>query len=240
MPTSADLIKSAAIKLGAIATGEALTADEADDSLKVLNSMLDYWAIDKTMVYQIVQNSYTWPAATSSRTIGATGNFVATRPVKIEEGTYFLKDNISYPVAIVKDRISFDYVSSKTSQATYPEIIYYEPAFPNATLHVYPVPSASITLNLNSWQTLQSFAALTTELSLPPGYQWCIEHNLSVALEAVFTVPVPANVAAEAARSKAMIKRVNHIPLISRGDLSGLYGTASIGSSNSRSNILSG
>lgn len=237
MATANDLIESAAIKLGAIATGEALTADESADCLSVLNSMLDYWAIDKFMVYQIVQNSHTWPAATASRTIGATGDFVATRPVKIEEGTHFLLDNISYPVQIAKDRATFDYISSKTDQTTYPDIIYYEPGFPNATIHVYPVPSASITLKLNSWQTLQSFSGLTVTLALPPGYQWCIEHNLAVALEAVFTVPVPPRVAAEADRSKAMIKRINHIPLVSRDSLAGLYGRMG---RNGNANILSG
>src|SRR4051812_32681377 len=103
MTTALDLCTSAALKLGALESGEALTADEGSDCLNVLNSMLDFWAINKLLVYQIVQSTYTWPTATTSRTIGTSGNFNAARPVRIEEGTFFrdTTNNIDYPVEIV-------------------------------------------------------------------------------------------------------------------------------------------
>ena len=53
MPTANDLIEAAALKLGAKQTGEVLTADEASDSLSILNSMLDHYAIKHNLVFQI-------------------------------------------------------------------------------------------------------------------------------------------------------------------------------------------
>lgn len=213
MPTAADLIETAAIKLGAIATGEALTADEATDSLAVLNSMLDFWAIDKLLVYQIVQNSYSWTSGQASRTIGSGGNFNATRPIKIEDGSFFRLNNIDSPVTILRDRLSYDSLASKSDQSTFPEVLFYDTVYPLGVLYAYPVPSQTITLYLNSWQTLQSFTGLTTSLSLPPGYQWTIEHNLAVALEPVFDLACPPSVRAEAAKSKGALMRINHIPI---------------------------
>jgi len=216
MPTAIQLIESAALKIGAISTGESITADEASDCLDILNSMLDYWAIDKAMVFQIVQNTHSWLGGQATRTIGPTGaQITATRPIKIEDGSFFRVNEIDYPFVILRNRASYDTIVSKTDQTTYPDSIYYEPSYPNGKLYVYPVPTDTITLYLNSWQVLQNFTSLTTSLSLPPGYQWMIEHNLSVALEPVFTVPVSSSVRSEAMRSMAMIKRINHIPITS-------------------------
>lgn len=214
MTTALDLIESAALKLGAIGTGESLTASEGDDCLNVLNSMLDNWAAKRLMVYQIVQNSYSWASGNASRTIGSGGNFNGTRPVRIEDGTFFRDSgNNDYPVTILRDRASYDSLPGKSDQSEIPSHLYYDPAYPLGTIYAYPVPSATITLKLNHWQTLQSFAALTTDLSLPPGYRWAIENNLAIYLEPIFSVPVPASVVREAATAKADLMRVNNIPL---------------------------
>lgn len=215
MTTANDLIESAALKLGAKATGETLTSSELSDSLNILNSMLEMMAIDRLMVYQIVQTSYTWAALESSRTIGVGGQLSGTRPIRIEEGTLFRNatDNIDILVNIIRDRSTYDAIADKSTTSTYPDYLYYEPAYPLGILYAYPTPSAALTLKLNTWQTLQSFASGTTDLALPPGYRWMIEHNLAVALESVFVMPVPPSVLAEARSSKAAIKRINHTPI---------------------------
>lgn len=224
MTTANDLIESAALKLGAKQTGESLTPDEVSDALGILNSMLDYWAIDNMMVFQIVQSVHSWTSGQATRTIGTGGDFNVTRPIRIEDGTYFRDGGVDVPVRIVRDRATYDNVSTKTSQSTYPSIMYYDPAMPLGVLNVYPVPSATIELHLNKWQVLQSFASLTDVLSLPPGYQWMIEHNLAVALEPVFSLAAPESVRAEAMKSRNMVKKFNHIPITSMNEASYLLG----------------
>jgi len=214
MPTANDLIEAAALKLGAKQSGEALTADEANDSLSILNSMLEYWSIKKLLVYQIQQETFTWTGNATSQTIGSGGDFATTRPIRIEEGTFFRdSNNIDVPVDILRSRAAYDSLPSKSDTTTFPGKLFYDPAYPLGVLYVYPVPSTSMTLKLNSTQQIQNFSGLTTDMSLPPGFQWAIENNLAVALEPVFQVPAPASVIREADNSLSALKRMNSRPI---------------------------
>lgn len=223
MPTALELIESSAIKLGAKATGEALTADEANDSLSILNSMLEAMGIDEMMVYQIKQDTYTWTAGQASRTIGPSGNLNGVRPVKIDSA-FFRENGIDYPVNILQLREEYDSIPYKTDVTNYPTDLFYDPAYPLGVIYAYPVPTSNIAIYINYWQPLQSFASLTTDLAMPPGYRWMIENNLAVALESVFSVPVPASVVKAAVDSMAAIKRVNHRPIMSRNDAACMTG----------------
>lgn len=219
MSTALDLIKTAAQKLGAVESGESLTAEEANDGLNVLNSMLDGLSIEKRYIYQIQQESLTWPASTSSRTIGSGGNFTTTRPERIEAGTYFRDSGSNdYPVIVTEDRVIFDQITYKSVTSTYPQILFYDKAFPLGILNVYPIPDVELTLKLNSWKSLQSFTSLTTDLSMPKGYQWMIENNLAIALEPVFQMTAPDSVVRAANKSLAAITRVNTQELIAGND----------------------
>lgn len=234
MTTALDLIESAALKIGAKATGETLTADEASDCLSILNSMLDHWRTKNFLVYQIVQDSYTWASGNASRTIGTGGNFNGTRPTKIESIYFRSSNNLDYPAAILPDSNGYDSIVQKSVSSTYPEYVYYDTAYPLGVLYAYPVPSVSLTVKINHWQALQTFAALTDSLSLPPGYQWAIEHNLAVAIQPVFAIPAPQFVVTEAALSKKSLMQINHAPLSSRTEVPAVLGAGR------RPNILTG
>jgi len=225
-PTAGDLIRTAAIKLGALASGESLGAGEAIDGLNVLNSMLDSWATDGFHVYQIVQNGYSWASGNQSRTIGSGGNFDTTRPTKIDSAFFRDSNNYDYPVAITNDRRTYDAIADKADQSSYPQALFYDPAYPLGVLYAYPVPSQTLTLYLKSWQILQSFSALTTALDLPPGYQWLIEHSLAVQLQSVFALPVPAQVEAEANKALRRMQRLNHRTTFSSTDAACALGHA--------------
>lgn len=198
-------------------------AQEAADGLYALNSMLDAWGIERLMVYQIQQTTHTWPANTSSRTIGSGGNFNTTRPTKVVEGTFFRDSNgYDYPVTVTHDRAVYDSISLKTSNSTYPDLLFFDAAHPLMILYVYPVPSGSLTLHLNTWKQLQNFAALTTDLSLPPGYQAAIEHNLAVWMAPEFgkaAKEAAKDLKPQAALLKSNLKNMNQQSLVSAVDI---------------------
>jgi len=219
--TANDIIEAAALKLGAKMTGESLTADEADDSLNILNSMVDSMTTDGNLIFKVQQEALSWAGGNANRTIGSGGDFDTTRPSRIEAGTFFRDGSIDYPVEIVRDRATYDRLCSKTDTSNYPEILYYETGSPLGKLYAYPVPSSTITLYLNTWAQLQNFPTLTEVLSLPPGYRWFLEHNLAVALQSVFSLPVPASVEREAEKSRRRIERMNHRPIVSRLETAG-------------------
>lgn len=222
MATALDLIKSSMRKIGALADGESPTTSEANDALAILNSMLDSWSLERLLVYQIRQENFTWASGNASRTIGSSGNFNTTRPTKIENG-FTRINSIDYPYQVVS-REYYDAISDKTTQSTYPEVVYFEQNNPLGTIYGWPVPSASIDFYVNSWRQLQQFTALTTDLALPAGHQRTIEFNLACELAPEFELEVPERVDRIARESKSAIKRANSEPLIAQVEVGRMYG----------------
>ena len=208
-----------AMRLGRILRkGETPDDDEATDGLEALNTMLDSWRLDRLFVYQIVQGSYSWASGVTSKTIGSGGDISATRPVRIQSAYCTDSNSNWYEVYVATMREEYDSLVDKTVTGSVPRLLFMDPAFPLATIYLYPVPSAAITLKLNTWQTLQSFSALTTELALPPGYQRAIEFNLAIEFGAEFKKDIPDSVKAIAVQAKAAVKNLNLPSMIAQVD----------------------
>lgn len=158
MATALSMTTRAMRLIGSLGKGETPDDDEAQDGLTALNAMLDAWQIERLMVYQVVQTSHTWPAVTTSRTIGSGGNFAVQRPVRIESASVRDSSNQDYDITVLQDRKEYDSIAVKSTGSTLPEYLFYDPAYPLGVIYLYPVPSAQLTLKLNTWQTLQSFS----------------------------------------------------------------------------------
>lgn len=232
--TAADIITRAYRILGDLAPGETMTAAQGDTGLEALNALLDSFSTERLMIYQIRQESLTWPADTASRTIGPSGDLATHRPDRIEQGTHVQDSNgVDYPVKVV-NRETYDAVWDKAVKSSYPEMLFYDKSVSEGTIHLYPVPDQSLTLKLNSWQPLTVFDTLTEALVLPPGYRRMLCYNLAVELEAETGLPVPPSAVAIARSSRSAVKRNNHAPLYSSTE------TVHVTSGRSRFNISRG
>lgn len=208
MTTALQLMTTALRKINAYSIGETIDSDVSADGLALLNGLLDAWAIDRLLVYQVVQASYSWASGNVSRTIGSGGNFSATRPSRVESA--FVNDTSGkYELEIIRDRLQYDRTSITTDQSELPTHLYYEASYPLGTLYAYPVPSATFTLLLNTWQTLQSFSSNSDALSLPSGYQRALEFNLAVEWAPEFGREASESVQRIARETKAAIMRLN-------------------------------
>lgn len=233
--TANDIISRAYRILGDLGSGEALTSSQADDGLEALNAMLDSFSIERLMIYQVRQESFTWPTNTASQTIGSGGDFDTHRPDRIEVGTYFEDSNaIAYPVDIVRNREVYDTIYDKTVQSSYPELLFYDPSVTLATIYAYPVPNQSLTLKLNSWQPLTVFDSLAEVHNLPPGYRRMLSYNLAKELEAEVGLVLSLGAHRIANQSKAIVKRHNNLPTVSQTE------TAYILHGRGRSDIVAG
>jgi len=184
------------------------TATEASDALSTVNAMLESWSIERLYVYQMLEETFTWASGASSRTIGTGGNFNTTRPTRIEAG-FTRISNIDYPYSVITKE-EYDAIADKTRQSTYPDVLYYDNTPTLGIIYGYPVPSASISIHINSWKQLQSFTALTDVLALPLGYRRAIEANLSVELQGDYPdLPLPPSVVEVARQAKAALKTFN-------------------------------
>lgn len=207
--------------IGEKVRGATLTADEQTECLAELNTFMDYCANERLLCYQIQQDSLALTASTSSYTIGTNGTFAVTRPTKIVDPC-FIRDNNGYDTPLkILNSPEYARIVDKDLGFTIPSHLYYDAGYSatsTATLFVYPSPSGSLTLFINSWKQLGTFANLSTTVLLPPGYQLFIESNFAIHL-AAGQIPVSPEVAKIARDSKAAIKTVNLPEPISRTDL---------------------
>ena len=210
MATARDLITRSLRLIHVLDSGESPTADEANDALDAVNSMLDSWSIPGLYIYATREDAVTWPASTQSRTIGSGGNFSITRPTRIETSTYFDDGNSNdYPLMILDTFAAYSNITVKATSSSLPEYLYYEPLDPLGTLYIWPVPSSALTVYLHSPEQLDQFATLDTTFTYPPGYKEAIQYSLAVRLAAEFGVAVPPEVMDVARRSTKAVKRLN-------------------------------
>ena len=100
--TAGDQINRALRLLGILAEGETPSAETSQDALVALNQMLDSWSTEKLMIYNTIDQVFTWPAGEIKRTLGPSGDFVGLRPVAIDDSTYFRdpSTNVSFELKI--------------------------------------------------------------------------------------------------------------------------------------------
>ena len=197
-----------------IGKGETPDDDEAADGLTALNAMLDSWSTERLFVYAVRDETFTWASAAASRTIGAAGDFVTTRPVQVDGSSYFTSNGIDYGIKLLNSD-AYSAIPDKSVQNSFPRFLYVDyTSSALVTLYAFEVPSASLTFHLRSWRILQSFSALTTALALPPGNQRAIEYSLAEEFAPEYGVEVPASVSRIAAKARSNIKRINNPSIV--------------------------
>jgi hypothetical protein len=142
------------------------------------------------MCFTIQQLSKLLTVNKAQYTIGQSGtpDISAVRPSKIIQA--FIKDaqNDDFPVEIYEqDR--WDRIGLKTTTSQIASVLFYNPTYPNGVINLYPMPSdSSYSLYFDAYQQLSDLSTLTTPLSLPPGYQEAIQHNLAIRMQPYFNV----------------------------------------------------
>lgn len=208
MTTANDLITRAMRRARIKGVDQTPTADESADALAMLNQMLDLWWNDRMVVYHILQESFTLSIGNASRSIGATGDFATTRPLRIEDGCFVRRSNYDYQVSVLRDRALYDNIGVK-SLTGIPRFVFYDATEPNGTLYFWPTPDAADTVYLNSMARLQGTLSLTTAITMPPGYEKLLTDGLAIELCPEYGMDAPASVQRSFAQSKRVIQRVN-------------------------------
>lgn len=228
MATVADLIRASFRTLGVLAAEETPAAQEQSDALETLNDMLDSWAGERLVLYATLRSTHTLTPSLNPHTIGTSGTFNTTRPVRIDRASIALASSTGSenPLDILSDA-EWQATQGKTSTGT-PSSLWIESHHPLTKLWLNPVPSAADTLVLYTWQQLGRFASVNTTVDLPPGYARALRHNLAVELAAEYGHQVPAELANIANESKATLKHLNHKPSFLRCDPAILGGSFNI------------
>lgn len=208
MATAADVIKTAMRNIGVLGSGETPTAAEEDDALAQLNQLLEQWSTAKLYIYFQDDASYSWPANQQTRTLGASGDFVGTRPTKITMA-FQRQGDYDYPIIILPFDEWYE-IGDKSTESSIVSRMYVQYDFPNITMNLYPIPNENITVHLVTYQQLAQFTNATDTFSFPPGYQRMMSWNLALEIAPQYDVEPSQWVVRHAAGSLSMLKRINH------------------------------
>lgn len=179
MPTALSILNRAAELIGYKDPDEALSGNDAANFLGVLNAMVDGWNTQRLMIVAVAQQSASVSA--SPVTIGTGQTFNVARPIRLETGCFTRINGQDYPLTLI-DREQYDAIPNKSATGSVPQVGYFDPSLPTASLYLWPVPSAAVTLYLQMQTQLSAFANLTTDYTLAPGYEKALQYSLAEEL----------------------------------------------------------
>lgn len=194
--------------IGAIATGETPTADEATDGLTALNGMLDSWRNESLMTWTVNDKSVAITAGQSAFTVGPGGSIDTARPVEIDTAR-IRWNGIDYPCDVI-DQSQWASIARKTIKSNLPRYIYDSGDFPLRNMTPWPIPNQDIEIILGLKEPLERFSTVHDDVTMPPGYEEAMTYGLAIRLTSEFGLQPPAGIVMLYAACRRDLKRVNH------------------------------
>lgn len=178
MTNARSIIEQAARMIHVLGRGQTLSAEEAQDALTALNGFLGTFSAEAATIYNNTRETFTLTGV-ASYTIGTGGTFNTSSPISIT-AMYVTIGSTDYPVLPMTAE-EYAAIPFKALVGT-PEKYYYENNNPLGRIFLYPAGVSGYVLNLWSAKALTSFAALTTDYTLPEGVENMLVWNLAIRL----------------------------------------------------------
>ncbi len=220
---ASDLIQTALLSIGAIASGETPTASEQTDGLAALNRMLGSWNIDGLIVPARTIAQY--PVGVSKQAyvfaavLAPNVDFASTVPERIETCVYITAAGIRLPVRLVDLAGWTATTLYLTSGTAFPKRCYVDRSVPGQlTLDFDPAPPSGGSIEIGAWSQLAAFAAYSSSVTLRTGYDEAIIYNLARRLAPQFGVPVSPDILALATESMIRLESHNATTPVMRCD----------------------
>lgn len=240
--TGLDLVKAAMRLIQVSSVDTDLTAAELQDGIQSLNRMLDQWAVEELMLYQVKREAFELIQNQNPYTIGLGAIWNTVRPIKIVDA-YLTLNNGNIPVDYPMQVLNYDDYNAirlKTLSTNFPGYIYYQPSFPIGEVYIYPLfapndPSTQgpALVTLTSWTPLPLITDPTAYIELPPGYWEAIVFNLAIRIAEEYQFDIRPTTVALAQNALRIIKRMNQRTVTLQTD------TALMNTSQMRYNIYS-
>ena len=211
MASAGEIINGSLRLIGALAEGEVPSAETSADALMAMNQMIDSWNTERLMIYNTIDQQFTWPSDQITQTLGPTGDFVGLRPVALDDSTYYrdASTGVSYGIKFINQQ-QYDGIAVKTVTSTYPQVMWINMENPDIAMTIYPKPTRALEWHFISVQELAQPATLATELAFPPGYLRAFRYNLAREIAAEFGIEPPRTVSQIANVSKRNLKSQNN------------------------------
>lgn len=215
-----DIIKSTLRIIGAISSGENPTADESNDALQSLNSMLGLWSINGLLVYEIKRETFDLVAGQQVYTFGLTGNFNSVRPNQILDANS-LENGIETPLEILNHQ-QWAGISSKNVSSSVPSKLYLEKSYPLAKINLWPIPNVTNQIVIQSLKNLPAFTSINDDVILPDGYEEALKYNLALRLAPEYGKALDPSIERIAIEAKMELQRNSSRELLLTTELTAL------------------
>lgn len=181
MTTALQIIERAIRLASGTTPGEAIDSGEAEAARVVLNSMLKAWGAEGLIKpYRTLENFSLTPG-TPSYSIGSGATFNTARPDEVTGAFIRSSSSTDTPVEVLPGSGRYNEVFNKSETGT-PEVLYYDPQYPNGMVYLWPTGNTGDVLWLESRKPFNEFSALSTSLSLPGEYEEHIVFQLALRL----------------------------------------------------------
>lgn len=214
--TAQSLINKSLRLLGVLASGETTTADEAQDSLYSLNSIIDsfsanpqYYFCTQAEQFVLMPNRNTYTIGNDPDTLDVP-NFNTARPIRIV-GAFVRINNVDTPLALITEQY-WTNIRNKSDIGT-PTKLLYRPNIPFGEILLYPTPNAAVPLIIKAERMIQRYDTLVSTQYLPPGYQRLLELSLAMELAPEYGSQVKPEIIANLRADLDSLIRTNIQPL---------------------------
>ena len=166
--TVTDLIYGALTEIRVARGGDVVRAEDQALCLQLLNEVLERLAVTPNAVYARVPGGGPLTPGISTYQIGPTGTFITPRrPTRIPQAVLHFAGGTAQPLT----ERSLEWCSAQAlpASAGIPQFFGYNPAWPNGSLVLAPVPTQPDVLALVLWTEIAAVADTDT-IDLPPGY----------------------------------------------------------------------
>jgi len=219
--TANQLIIEAVLLDNVIYPGQTISPEAQATSELGFNLMLDEWNAQGLAVYAVIKETYALSATKGDYTIGPAGDLVGARPEKIDAwavhsigGSDGGKPVDPVTFASARSRMddeawSLGLLPGTALTGLRVKLLNYDAAYPVGTIHVYPIPSAALDLDLWIWQQFVQITDFTVAVDFPPGYRKAVLYNLAKDLAPKFGRPLDPTVEKIANECKANLASTN-------------------------------
>lgn len=189
---------------GVSAPGQVPSAEYDAAALVRLNQILSDWSRDGVLPPALTTVTKVLTAGQAVYTAGTAGD-ITSRPLELD--SVFVTGGslgvVKYPVSI-RNFITWNQFSVPSVQSI-PNLIAINPGYPLASIYLFPTPVEAFTLSISgkfAW-TVITLADMTTEASLPTGFEYPIIADGAYRLAKKFRISTPeiAQTASSAYRS---------------------------------------
>lgn len=204
--TATKIIRGAMSALGLRGASQRVSGNDAEHCLERLNVMLNAMNLGGTFAFEQTTSVVAVTGSTVSLTIGPAQQIDIPRPTRIEDSSFVRVGAVDYPLTPV-DLDTYNAIQLKTLGSAWPVVCYWDGGNPLGTVKLWPQGVAEV--HLVTMKAVGNFADLTTEYSLPDGYERMFTYSLAEEIAPDYETEVPASVTRIARGARMVVQRNN-------------------------------